>query len=184
MSYTANFPEPHGILSIHASAVTVNGRVWIFLGPSKTGKSTICRLLKTHAKPLADDGVYLVPGGDSTWGVARADHRPFHRPLSDEECIGLEPRMLYAVVRLYKAPYSCLTQIDRLRTCRYLTDAFFEIPRQREYSCESKQLAFSRLAVVACSVAGYELRFDRSDRAAEVFAQQFCLEPLYPGIDE
>lgn len=165
--------NPFGILAIHASAVRLNGRALVFLGPSETGKSTICRLLSGYAEPLADDAVYLVPDGGARWAVADGTGRAFGPPLSKDEAYALRTTRLYAVFRLYRASEPCLEQIDSLQTCRCLINAFFEVGRHRAFGLEDKKRAFSRLASIARTVPGYHFYFDLSSHTLEMFSNEF-----------
>lgn len=150
-------PNLPGILTLHASAVAVNGEAFIFLGPSETGKSTICRLLAAYTQPLADDLIYLAHCGGAEWKVANAEFdTQVHNPP------------LRAIFRLYQAPAVRLEQLDDLQICRHLTDAFFEAHWQRQYDLETKKSAFTALAVVARSIPGFRLHFNLSISALEL----------------
>jgi hypothetical protein len=153
--------KPPDILAIHASAVQANGSALLFLGPSGTGKSTMCHFLNAYTQILALDAVFLIRRA-GTWEVANGDSRAFKRPLSLEEIATFSRIPLRAIFRLYQAPSPLLQQISSLATCRYLIDAFFEIGRQREYTYQTKQIAFSSLAAIARSVPGYQFYSDLS----------------------
>jgi len=45
----------HDVALAHAAAVKVNGEAWLFIGPSKHGKSTWSRLCQQHGYPVLDE---------------------------------------------------------------------------------------------------------------------------------
>jgi hypothetical protein len=175
--------EPLGILALHASAVRVNGEALIFLGPSGTGKSTICELLSPDAEPLADDKVYIVPRGKRRWVIADAGERILEGPLTQREAAAIEGPPLRAIFRLYQASRPRLTPIDAVETCRHLTNAFFELYWLQRLDMESKRLAYARLAAIAQSTPGYRLQFDLSHRALAVTLKMLPLQRLPKQVD-
>lgn len=160
---------------VHASAAQVNGGALIFLGPSGTGKSTVCKLLSDYASQIAADVVYLLPGPDGRWGVADGGRRAYEGPLSVEEAAALRPIPLRAIFRLFQAPASHLKPLDGLETCRYLTDALFEVAWQREYDVATKRELFSHLAAICRAVPGYELYFDLSSATLDLLKGELAL---------
>jgi hypothetical protein len=162
-------------VTIHASAVYTAAGALIFLGPSETGKSTIRRLLSAQAEPLADDKVRLT-WQNGVWRVTSADGGR-HKRLISEEQTAEPPRHipLRAVVRLHQASAPALQPIDMLLTCRYLTDAYFEVQIHRPLDVEARQWAFAWLAQVARSVPGYHLHFDLSLRTLKAVCETFNL---------
>ncbi len=169
------------VLAVHASAVQANGRAVIFLGPSGTGKSTICDMLRDHAPQIAADVVYLVPGPDGQWGVADGGRRAYQGPLSGEEGAALQTVLLRAIVRLFQAPAPHLEPLEALETCRYLTDALFEVAWQREYDVAVKKRIFAGLAAVCRAAPGYELYFDLSPATLELLKKELGLLPGSPN---
>jgi energy-coupling factor transporter ATP-binding protein EcfA2 len=165
---TARAPEPEGVLALHASAVEMDGKALLFLGPSGTGKSTMQRLLQSVARPLADDRIYLHKRRRQAWHVTDAGERLLYGPLSENEVGNLHGPPLRAIFRLHKAREPHVEPLDHLQTCRYLMEAFFEIPWQQEYTAMMKRTAFSSLAAIARRVEGYYLYFERSPRMIDV----------------
>lgn len=45
---------------IHCSGLLVKNKVWLFMGPSGKGKSTICHFLSTESKVIADDSAIII----------------------------------------------------------------------------------------------------------------------------
>lgn len=170
-------PDPRDIVAIHASAMRNDDHAVIFLGPSGTGKSTMYRLLSPYMRPLSTDASYLVPQADGSWYVAWGDGRVHGEiiPSSIEEAAALPGAPLRAVVRLYQAPEPRLENLDAFLTCRYLTDAFFEITWQRDQPSAIKRRAFANLARVARLFPGYVFHFDLSARTPEILNTNLAL---------
>ncbi len=168
MDRRARLPNRAISLAVHASAVEIGSAAWLFLGPSGTGKSTVCRLLEERWPSLAQDVVYLFPLAAGGWGVVDGGRRAYEEALPAAEWAGLGARPLGAVARLFQAAEPRLQSIGPLETCRYLADALFEIAWQREYDVATKKMIFAHLAAVARSVPGYELYFGLSPRTREV----------------
>lgn len=151
-----------GPLALHASAVRVGERAVIFLGPSGTGKTTMVRLLEGLAEPLALDSIYLLSTDDG-WRVAYGDGRAyFGWPIAPEATA--RAASLHAVVRLQQAPSARVASLAPWETARALTDAYFELPRQREHTVARKRAAFGALAALARALPGLALDSDLSTR--------------------
>ncbi len=167
-------PDPPGVLTLHASAVQMNGGALIFLGPTKTGKTTVCKLLSAQAPRLADDVVRLIQA-NGAWETVDAGRRGHLEPLSEQEAAVLHGVPLRAILRLYQAPAPRLVRIDEVKMCYYLVDSFFDIVRQRDYALEVKRPVFANLAALARSIPGYEFYFDRSPQTLHVLAGELGL---------
>lgn len=161
---------------MHASAARTEKGAMVFLGPSGTGKSTICQLLSPHAPTIALDAVYLVPRVGEGWAVARGDRRAHQGPLSREEASGLRTVPLRAIFRLFQGSAPRLKRMNEVKTCQYLTDALFEMAWQRDYDITAKKVAFADLAAICRSVPGYEFRFSLSPRTLEVLDEEMNLQ--------
>lgn len=168
-------PDPSKKIRVHASAVCVDGSALIFLGPSKAGKSTICRLLSRHATPWADDKLYLISQANGEWSVASADNRNLGKPPSGQEDSSLECVPLKAIFRLYQALEPHLERISEIETCCHLAKAFFELSRQQRWDIKIKRRAFASLATITRSVPGYRLYFNLSTETYEVIRS--CIGP-------
>ena len=99
---------PHGGISIHASAVTLDGRAYLFLGKSGTGKSTHASLWQRHFKGcelLNDDNpVIRVCGNDTyVYGTPWSGKTPCYRNL----CYPLG-----GIARLQQAPSNSFVRND------------------------------------------------------------------------
>ncbi len=160
--------DPKNILLLHASAVSNADGALLFLGPSGTGKSTMWRMLSAYMSPVAEDAVCLVHQEDE-WRVVSGGHckrGDAAEMVVEGDAVSYIP--LRAVCRLYQAAEPQLEKMDTLLTCRYLTDAFFEIYPQRGRPLEVKQHTFMNLAGIARALVGYIFHFGLSSRTPEV----------------
>jgi len=160
---------------IHASAVEYKSKALIFLGPSKTGKSTLARLLAetvADVRVLADDMMDLDRQADGSWMASDACSRIF----KDTPGVCLAPVSLRAplgaIFRLYQAPRPQLVTIPTSATCLHLIKAFTEVFPNQPKSLEEKKSFFACLATVARVVPGYELYFDRSAQTADMLRRE------------
>lgn len=159
--------RPDRILTIHASAMRLNGEALVFLGPSETGKSTVCRLLSDHGQFLADDRVHLVRLSGERWGVANADNGiRLERYAAMIGSIS-EQVPLHAIFRLHQAAATRLERVEPIVVCRYLVDALFEVEIHEPPDVAARALAFAALAQVARTIPGYRLDFELSPSTAE-----------------
>ncbi|MGC8960552.1 MAG: hypothetical protein ACP5OO_12375 [Chloroflexia bacterium] len=159
---------PLHALPLHASAVVLDGRALLFLGPSGTGKSTIRALLEGRAEPLADDGAFLRRRPEGGWEVFPADGRIFLGPLCEEEATGLAATPLRAFFRIYQAGGPRLEILPPWEGCRFLTAAFFEAWWTQYCDLPTLKRAFADLAELARTVPGYRFYFTRSPRTRAV----------------
>jgi hypothetical protein len=163
-----------GIL-IHASAAVLDGKALIFLGPSETGKSTICRRLGAYAQPFADDKVCLFRGAGGRWTITNRDDTWAGGKLFDLVDEGEPGVLLRAVLRLYRGRRAYLEPVGALQLCRLLTDALFEINWPDRGDVAARWHAFAGLAAVARSTPGYVYYFNRSVRAIDVLREKIGL---------
>ncbi|MBN1978807.1 MAG: hypothetical protein JW918_15525 [Anaerolineae bacterium] len=173
MTITSDPPQSTAVTIIHASAVRTGEGAFVFLGPSGTGKTTIHQLLSTaaHTHTLANEAVYLIRQMDGGWKVSKADDDIYEEPPPTDEIASRDSVPLRGIFRLFQAPAPRVRRIGALETCRYMTDALFEIAWQREYAVAIKKALFSILADVCRSVPGHELHFDLSTRTIESFRE-------------
>ncbi len=177
MTYKYFLSDSSVIVAIHASAACMDGNGVIFLGPSGTGKTTICQLLTPCVRQLAEDIVYLVPRTDGIWGIASADDLGRRPQLSKEEVARLENIPLRMAFRLYQAPQPYLEEITAAELCCHLVSSFFEVRWYIHNSINDRNV-FSILAKVARCVRGYELYFDRSMQTVEMVCETLTLNKI------
>jgi ABC-type glutathione transport system ATPase component len=151
------------VLPVHASAASINGDAFIFLGSSGSGKSTICRLLSPHFLPLADDAVYLVPR-EKDWLVADATAKR-GTPASFSQM-----PMLKAMFLLHQDTTVRFQKSTELDCCYRLVNALFETSLHHKYNDTNKRKqAFEKLTHIARSIPSYHLYFDLSANFVGLF---------------
>ena len=180
---------PHSLLDhspafglfLHASAVAVNGGAILFLGHSTAGKSTIARLTGTAHPVLADDSVFVSPGGDGAWRVVDGSFRFGQDEVPDfqnkirRRAAGEGAVPLRGCFRIHKAAATRIEPLAPIDLARYLMDAVMEVDLQRKGLgvqdstqslrelhrgiLESRKAWFSQVAAIARSVRGWHLWF-------------------------
>lgn len=149
-------------LILHASAVKADGEALIFLGPSRTGKSTIRRLLSDFSEPLADDKICLGYQAILGWTVVDVTGFDLTTSLDSRDVFAPTKVPLGGIFRLRQSTKIFIQPITPFETCRYLADAYLEVWENRKSSVSAKKLAFARLALLAHSTVGYRLDFTLS----------------------
>ena len=97
-----------GTVLFHAAAVSLDGRGYMFLGKSGTGKSTHARLWLSHipgTELMNDDNpaVRLTPAGATVYGTPWSGKTPCYRNVSAP---------LGGIVLLSQAPYNRITRLE------------------------------------------------------------------------
>jgi len=154
---------------IHASAIAIDGRAFIFLGPSETGKTTIARMFveKARVQWISDDAVYMFQESGQ-WYVTNADSKAFIRPTLEQQRQRFGIYSLHKILRLYRSTEPRLEVVDDVTTCRYLTDAYFEINFHTPLTIQNKQEDFGVLAAIARTLKVEMFYFDLSDRTRAI----------------
>ncbi len=184
-------------LFLHASAVTMDGEAFLFLGHSTAGKSTIARLLGEAYPVVADDSVFAARGPDGRWSVVDGGFRFKETDLAGwqeriRRQIAERPIPLRACLRIHKAPELRIEPMDSLELARYLMDAAMEIDLQRKFgrlAGKSKIESavwneglrmrghwFGQAAEIARTIPGRHLWFSRETPVREI-----C-ETLHPSV--
>jgi hypothetical protein len=150
-----------GALEVHACGVVWRGRVLLFCGRSRAGKSTTARLWRRHApeaRLLSDDRIVLRPsgGGFRAWGT------PWH---GDGGFAAPESRPLGAVFFLRRGPTRARTLTPAEAAARLFARGF-----PPPWDPAGMARALDLCAAVATAVPSFELIF-RPDRSAVVAAQ-------------
>jgi hypothetical protein len=95
----------NNVVVIHGAGIVLDGKGYIFFGPSGIGKTTISRLwVKRGAQLLNDDRVALYQTGDG-WKISGT---PWH---GEEPVVSPLNAPLAGVVRLRQAPYNRVRQL-------------------------------------------------------------------------
>jgi hypothetical protein len=169
-----------GLLSLHASAVSIGGRAIGFLGPKHAGKSTLAIAMVRHgAKLITDDTLVLrTPGGGTVWaapGVQRV------RLWSDSaRALGAQPsadagakptidRLTSAELESGEVPLSACYVLENADES---TSAPMRRERMSSVHAAVACVRFAKLGALAGGVAGTAVldRAVRVTRAVPVFA--------------
>jgi len=160
-------PEPLGIILIHGAAAVMNNQALVFLGPSGTGKSTVCKTLESYVQVIGDDRLYLIPQG-SNWLVADATTPALERALTEEEALDLAGVPLSAVFRIFQSSESSAVPVDARQTCRYLSASFYEFFWARDLDIQIQKTVFSKIADISRKTAGFNLHFSQSTEIIDI----------------
>lgn len=96
---------PHGAISLHAAAVAVGGRAYLFMGRSGTGKSTHARLWMA-----ADEQCELLNDDNPTVRLEGGDVVAYGTPWSGKTpCYKNKSYRVGGIVRLNQAPFNRFT---------------------------------------------------------------------------
>jgi len=178
-------PHSSGVLLIHASAVIVNNHGFIFLGPSGTGKSTICSILESETIKIADDRVCLIPNQGS-WAISSADDYNFTDRISEEQVVKMEKHPLKGILRLYRGTQPKTIPTPSFQTFQNLFVSYFEFKLHVCCSLKDRKNVFSTLASIARAVRGYSFYFNCSFFTVQVFNemlnQDFSLGAQHKAI--
>jgi len=105
-----------GVLIVHGSAIVLEGRGYVFFGPSGAGKTTISRWWKeAGAQLLNDDRVAIFRDTTGVWQVAGT---PWH---GEEPIVCPASAPLHAVVRLRQANENLIRALDPVTALAELT---------------------------------------------------------------
>lgn len=102
---------PHGGINIHASAIDHNGKAYLFMGKSGTGKSTHAALWLQHIENtelINDDNpaIRIIEGNTLIYGTPWSGKTLCYKDLC---------RPLGGIVRLQQAPYNQFELLDAMR---------------------------------------------------------------------
>jgi hypothetical protein len=171
----APFPK-QGVL-LHASAAVLDGKALVFLGPSETGKSTICRRLGAYAQPFADDKVCLFRRADGLWAIVVRDKIWPAGELLDGVGDAEEAVPVRAVLRLYRGR-ARLERVGALQLCQLLLTAVFEINWPDRGDAAARRHAFTELAAAARALPGYVFYISRSARTVQILCEMAGCDKL------
>jgi energy-coupling factor transporter ATP-binding protein EcfA2 len=171
MSNASQIYMPSSLMLLHASAVRVNDRACLFLGPSGTGKSTIVTLLSPIYHTIADDTVCIVNKSNGHWCVLDAldglsDHLPIKNEVDERFSVPL-----LAVFRLVRSLMPSIEPLNCMETCRALTSSAFEIDIHQKLCTRAEKIAiFRTVSEISRTVPGFVFNFSYSACTKEYFA--------------
>jgi hypothetical protein len=145
---------------IHASVIAYEGKGYVFLGRSGTGKSTHSRLWLENI-----EGTYLLNDDNPVIRVVGDEVLVYGTPWSGKTpCYKNEVMLLKAVVRLSKAPYNKIEQYMPLRAYASLMPACSCMRWDRK----STDALHSTVEKVITRVRGWHLECLPDEEAASV----------------
>jgi len=150
------------VLVVHGSAVVIDGRGYVFFGPSGAGKTTLSRWWRaTGALLLNDDRVAIYRHANGAWQVAGT---PWH---GEEPVVSPESAPLHGVVRLRQANANRVVALDRLAALAELT-ACSLVPF---FSRTSIDQAMALLEALEDQVALFEFHFRHDPSSLDTFRE-------------
>lgn len=163
MRFFAHAAIPYRTLQVHASAVMHEGKAYLFLGPSGTGKSTHSRLWLTYIEGcdlLNDDGpIIRVEENDEirVYGSPWSGKTPCHRNLSAP---------LGALVDLMQAPSNQITLLPPIEAYVSLRSSATGLKWERQIADQMDRT----LVIITEKIPHYRLRNIHNKEAAELCA--------------
>ncbi|MBN1922411.1 MAG: hypothetical protein JW892_14280 [Anaerolineae bacterium] len=91
--------------------------------------------------------------------------------LTEEEAHNLVGVPLRAVFKLYQDSGTCVTPVDTIKTCRYLTTSFFEFFWSRNFEVQAQKSIFAQIADISRGTLGFDLHFEQSTESGAKIRQ-------------
>lgn len=144
----------------HSSAVVLNGKGILFVGHSEAGKSTMARMLESHAQILCDDRIIVRKWPDGFW---------IHGTWSHGEISTVSPD---------GAPLAAICFLEKADENRLIPVSDTSERRKRLYPCLVRALEtaywwermLDMITSLSKEVPCYRLRFDQSGDAVNLLA--------------
>lgn len=154
---------PPGIL-LHAGAVKTDRGALLFLGHSKAGKSTICKLLSKRYELIADDMVHVQFEENSGWVANNINSYMEERKQYAATKNQINGIPIYAIMRIYQSNRVEAQQITQKELCLQLTNSILEgIGQSSSYSGFSAKHYFRVVAEIARDISGWSLQFTKKN---------------------
>lgn len=154
------------VVIIHGAGIVIDGKGFVFFGPSGIGKTTISRLWRDHgAELLNDDRVAIYRAKSGEWRIAGT---PWH---GEEPIVSPKDVPLGGVVRLRQSDttsvraLSPMEGLSELLSCALIP--FFSRPRI--------ELAMDLLSALPDNTRLAEFSFQPNPRALDYFRASFCV---------
>ena len=146
-------PRHRDALLLHACSVQLDGRGFLFAGPSDAGKTTIARLAQGRGRVLGDENIILHLHGDGVvmlaapfWGQSTPAHLIHRRPLQTP---------LHAIFLLHRGAHFALTPLRP-------AEAAFALLRTEKVAIDRVNMAehwLHAVALLTARVPVYRLDF-------------------------
>ena len=162
-----------GELMVHASALSIDGRHALFLGPSGWGKSTLAGLLHRHGHTvLSDDCVQLVEEAGRFGAIPTYPSLRLYADSLDELFPGLDDT---APVAAYTSKRRVPMVAPQAPVQACLVDAIYLLG-DPEGAGETFRISPLRPAETCLSLIKHSFRLDLSDRQASARQLERCSE--------
>lgn len=139
-----------GGLLLHASAVLVEGRVWVFLGASGTGKTTLAEELRGAGETFSVDCslVYVDKGREPV---------AYPTPFSDWNgtVVPREEHPVAGIVFIEQAPEPWVKRISTLEATRRLMHQIIMVPGQPDSTARALESGEALCGQVGCYHMGF-----------------------------
>jgi hypothetical protein len=157
-----------GSCFVHAAGLAHDGKGYLFMGESGTGKTTIAKLIP-ECTVLSDDGPILLKQN----GQFRVCPSPYHQMLHSEELDKAFIRMRAKLIGLYFLIKDDQLWVEELSGDRALLMITARHIHFFHYlSNEAKKALFNSLCGVCSKIPSYYLHFRRDDQVWKIIRDQ------------
>lgn len=146
---------------LHASAVSEDGRAFLFTGKSGAGKSTIMKLLSKKYNPIADDSIIIKKEGGRFYA--------YQTPFTEKEKWIKRGLKQYEIEKIFFLKKSNRVKIEEANGQRYVVNIMLkQLLTEREYLAKQTKIVFDFLSRNSTL---YFLWFPKNKKTVDAFSK-------------